>query len=335
MVRVNVTYDTVPFISMVKNAIIPDIFAGRFEPGKVIDSTLSTLSEKLDAWLADYSEDERQIFLKLFSKYIYYSEPKMLESWQSIADSLGELISSKQLEWSEVLFVSTESSKGSKSGAANVQADFMKFAQEFIGTDQFVTSIEEYKKFKVVGSKNISAKKLIVFLDDVAGTGGALEETFAKFFARNQEYLEQNSNVEFLWACPLYSRSGQARLAECSIGSTRIEQVDAGALLLQPIDAPAIISPEEIAALSDIEKKVAPNPEMIMGYKESKLIVSTYYNTPNNTLSVFWHDTEQNKSIFRRKNHIPSLDDLKQKKQTQQDTAYTVAIVKKSAEDML
>ena len=55
--------------------------------------------------------------------------------------------------------------------------------------------------------------------------------------------------------------------------------------------------------------------DRILGRDEVEALVSFYNNTPNNTLGIFWHETEKNVPLFKRKNNRPVWTNNERKQQ--------------------
>lgn len=73
-------------------------------------------------------------------------------------------------------------------------------------------------------------------------------------------------------------------------------------------------------------KKVGEDQSYALGYENSQLLLSFFYNTPNNTLCMFWKPTETNFPLFVRNSfHRPSLADIKRNREIKRKNAYAMA----------
>ena len=73
-------------------------------------------------------------------------------------------------------------------------------------------------------------------------------------------------------------------------------------------------------------KKVGEDQSYALGYENSQLLLSFFYNTPNNTLCMFWKPTETNFPLFVRNSfHRPSLADIKRNRGIKRKNAYAMA----------
>ena len=56
--------------------------------------------------------------------------------------------------------------------------------------------------------------------------------------------------------------------------------------------------------------------ESVLGFKKGQLLVSFYYNTPNNTLSSFWRPSKVSQPLFIRNKYIrPSTSEIRKNKE--------------------
>lgn len=73
------------------------------------------------------------------------------------------------------------------------------------------------------------------------------------------------------------------------------------------------------------EFMIQPGKSYFMGFAQCRLLLSFYYNTPNNTLSTFWRKGVEMEPPFCRDGNQPSrpaLEELKNKKRQMAMQAY-------------
>lgn len=71
------------------------------------------------------------------------------------------------------------------------------------------------------------------------------------------------------------------------------------------------------------EKEIAAEENVVMGFEGCRILLSFYYNTPNNTLCSFWKYTDKNIPPFPRdKYKRPTLEAIRQKKKKMVNNAY-------------
>ena len=318
-----------------KNSINPALITGRYEPDKCLDQRLFQLGEKAEEWLETYCSGERSALIQLLACYQYFTDAQMLQIWQTIFDRLDEELIRYEIPWSNILFVTTESQKGVKSGAANIQADFLKVSMDVIEKDQIITTLDKQPLTRL---DHIHA---VVFLDDIVATGFTMKSTI-KTFIEYFKLSELNpTNIRFFWASAVYTKRGERFLSKlkCEFPWLRLEQI-AGVRLESLFHLkPEMRKIESI--LQQVEERVDSyrieasavdggdgRKSYIMGFEACKLLVSTYYDTPNNTMCTFWKVTNQNKPPFRRLNQPCTLYRCQLKKRRTGDIAYTSAKLK-------
>ena len=98
------------------------------------------------------------------------------------------------------------------------------------------------------------------------------------------------------------------------------------------------INSEEYRHLEDYEKLIGtcltePDKSFFMGFEKNRLILSFYYNTPNNTLSTFWRaGVDMEPPFYRDGDQIsrPTLEDLKRRKAQACAQAYRLGMDRRS-----
>lgn len=78
---------------------------------------------------------------------------------------------------------------------------------------------------------------------------------------------------------------------------------------------------EEVAG-----KKVGEKKSYALGFENSQLLLSFFYNTPNNTLCIFWKPTKINFPLFTRSSfRRPSIEEIKLNRAIKRKNAYEMA----------
>ena len=304
------------------NCIIPDLITEKYEgPTKVIDSRLYQLHKKANEWLSQYTDHERDILTRILADYKYLTQDKMLETWQSMLDSLGAYLRERDIEWSELLFVTTESSKGVISGAHRTYADIFQLCmQHNITSDQMISSIEKQDKRYL-----LRGIKLVVFVDDVAATGITMKNTMDYFIKHSRIRPKHSATVEFLWTCAVFTSDGRRHITNKmkeEFPYIKLTQLQGTGRHIKDVVKQHSVENTEKGVLEKIETESTDDKNYVMGYRRCKLAVSTYYDTPNNTLASFWSESEKNNPIFKRTKRQVTLADCRQKKNLMKEIAY-------------
>ena len=93
---------------------------------------------------------------------------------------------------------------------------------------------------------------------------------------------------------------------------------------------------QRIEKISNIEKIIEDyaiedrDKKFYMGFEKNQLLVSFYYNTPNNTLSLFWRPTSISVPLFARTSYKrPTIDECRKNKKKLMENAYERGKTKK------
>ena len=80
---------------------------------------------------------------------------------------------------------------------------------------------------------------------------------------------------------------------------------------------------EKIIEKYEKEIGIEGEKDFTMGFGKCKILLSFFYNTPNNTLCSFWKRTDKNIPPFPRdKDRRPTLDIIRKRKKRNTDNAY-------------
>ena len=199
--------------------------------------------------------------------------------------------------------------------------------------DQYIASVSR------IDTSLIDKYKYIIFIDDIIGTG------FTTYTNIRMTYERFNSidweSKKIMLAC-LYARKQSINKVKkwCKKELNLEIQREFYNKLYRCFEAGYCFLGEEMTAAKELitryEKLVNENPkieekEYFLGFRESKALISFYYETPNNTLCSFWKYSQYGRPIFPRQTQIPPsrlcINDLKKKKEMNRLNAYNAGMV--------
>ena len=275
------------------------------------DCRIAALSTQVDLWLTSIDKADHDLFLTLLSRYTYLTSAqcqirynKILALLQKQLDLCGDTLS-------DVLFISVESGGAHKSGSDNVRADIYSRNMRRISKHQIIASQSKLDPLE------LQQYKAVIFLDDIVGSGVTLWNSIKSFHSR---FLQDSTSHPKLYFSSIVPRKKGIQHIETNCKKFSIEITP----LLDPAwyEEPAF--PKNSPEYSQIEKyeqlvgnyMMAESESFFMGFQKNRLLISFYYNTPNNTLSTFWRIVpEVNEPPFYRDGDQPacrpSIDDLK------------------------
>ncbi len=315
-----------------KNHIDPSCYTAApmtaYQENKYLDAKISEdeLKEKLFYWSKNFKEDDRQLFLSLFEKYDYISERELEYRLFLLCSFIFNKMELEGIKREEVLFVTVPSENGTGGGGDSIRNHLLTVNMEWgIEKEQIISDISK------VNESLLRKRKAIIFMDDIIGTGFTIRGTIDEFLKRFPCILED----AYLWGVSaVLVTSNAIKYLKKKFKSTRLNlkiYVDEENYIKSCMKGNYIFKENEI---KEIEKIVRQYEEQIgmnldsgknfaMGFRECKLLVSFYYNTPNNTLCSFWKYTEDHIPIFPRDEYMrPTLEELKKRRKHNIKNAY-------------
>lgn len=290
------------------------------------DPRIEQFPEKVDSWLNDIEKIDQELFFRMLSHYTYLTNSESVRRYQKAVDLLEKSLDKLEIYISEVLFVTVESSSPMKCGSDNVRTDLHRRCIDKIDAQQIVASMTR------LSANDIKLKSAIVFVDDIVSTGFTLWDTIKNFLTKFPDLQRK----PLFYICIVPTKSGVAYIKKKSM---------ADGLFITPIyreewmsisafKNPSIFfATEKLMVQAKIQKYEAlidsymkeEGKSYLFGFRESKQLVSFYYNTPNNTLCTFWRQTDTHEPLFRRQKQLPPrLSELKKVKKSKDSCAYLI-----------
>lgn len=281
------------------------------------------LPQKLDEWLLNIDPADQPVFLDAFSRYTYLTQEECQERFVQLVDLLKIELQKYAIELSEVLYITVESSSGTKSGGDNVRADMEKYNFYDIDKDKLIAAQSKFSDEQLEGIR------AVVFVDDIIGTGMTLWSEMNSFCTEYE--IDGNGNIRLFYMCIAPVEKAIIHLAN---NFAEYEYVVTSLYKDEWISRKAfegnsleynIFNKYETAInnyFSECEHSYR------MGFKKGCLLISFYYNTPNNTISTFWRPTDVNKPPFERKGKEckrPTISDMAKKKKQTDANSYAFA----------
>ena len=104
-----------------------------YKEGKIFDSKIVDLQEKLACWIERFEEDDKQYFIKLFKNYIYISQREFeYKIWQ-LCESMYNNLNERGINKENILFVTISSPTGRASGPGC--AEVLQKALPYLGIE--------------------------------------------------------------------------------------------------------------------------------------------------------------------------------------------------------
>lgn len=270
------------------------------------DSRLKNLEFKIDKWLNAIPVDHQEVFLFLLSNLKYMSR-LMVEELIRDHYSYFKVIEPNYID---TIFIPVSSLGGIYNGAINIVECLEEALSEETEISKKNIPIDPRAYYETF---DLDTVKNIVFIDDVIGSG----DTFTDFLFRISSELPKLISDKKLYLLSLFNLKKGIENIE------KLNERDWDITILNPslednifdnqkIYSDKVIKETHKSIIKKYEKQlVKDKSEEIncMGYKKSSILLSLFYNTPNNTLSTFWKESEDWFPIFPRKEdkHIYEL----------------------------
>lgn len=284
--------------------------------------------KRVNEWLEICSDDaERKYLLELLEEYLYFPQDRFNEEVERIINRLKD----EGIDIRKTLFVTFPSKNGVASGGDNISSALLLATMDVSVKENIITDVERATEDLL---DRIVEYKYIVFLDDVIGSGTTLNTNIKKFFER----FSFPSEVVFYIA---YLCGREKKIREKIKQFKKYYKKQFRGVVLFPLKKSLFQNErkdrqQRIEKISNIEKIIEDyaiedrDKKFYMGFEKNQLLVSFYYNTPNNTLSLFWRPTSISVPLFARTSYKrPTIDECRKNKKKLMENAYERGKTKK------
>ena len=254
----------------------------------------------LDRWLNQFTEDEKPLMLYLLKNFYFYSNERLGSKMMQLYEKLKETFPNI---YKEISYIGIEKD-------FNVGFSMLAFDTFWSKNGLYEKCIKDFKYF--LECEQVLEHLAIV--DDYSGTGSTFIKYVNKLITINPKI--RNSKIYFLTIH--ISKDAIENIKSFAVA----EGIDIYCVSLD-VSSRAF---EEDYIYDAINAKIAKEKYEKMcecrklaldkwfGYKEIAALVAFEYNTPNNTLGLFWSELDDFFSLFvRKKKARTKLDGLKEK----------------------
>lgn len=275
-----------------------DIKAQCLSRWKYKDTKIENFDNKFDDWISQFSEDFKPICYKLLERFDYYTNSEVNGI---IEDIYNSLVLSENLNSEETIYGIIENDEnriGSSAVYLTILANINNIDAKHVFNNSFPREIEN-------GIKNI------VLIDDFCGSG----DTVIKFMENKiDKLISYNIYIIFIHVMQNGEKSIKEFAKENKINLKSLKYKSSNKIF--ETDLFSLETIEETKQITEKETESKKINKNIFGYKDSQSLVSFFGNTPNNTLAIFWKDTENYNSIFPRKERKrkPKISELSDEK---------------------
>lgn len=244
------------------------------------------MDSRIEKWLSGFSEEEQQIMLELLSYFYYYSEKRVNEK---VIELYQKFLGFFDGDTSDVTYIKVIKDYG------------VSFSDIFYSAFWLRNNLYDYTESNILSLlEEDSIPPILAIVDDYSGTGKTFIKTVDKLIEKNRKII--GSPIYFLVLHITQRAIKQIETYSLAVGiqikiialDTSDEAFKNGYLF------------EEIKAIelkkhySDVCISRSVKEDFILGYEDVASLVAFHYNTPNNTLGLFWSDLAEFVALFPR-----------------------------------
>lgn len=242
------------------------------------DERVNNFELKVTEWLGQIEEKDIKYFIQLLTLFRYYDRIKIRQCFIKLFCTFAH----KANNFNTIYMPIT-----SKNGIINGATELINIFQRANHISKEVMPIQPNDYY---ANRNLNNVENIVFIDDIIGSGTTVKYFF-EHLIKNYPKLIKKKKIFILSL--VATQKGIDRI--CKFCDEK--KIDVNFIFnykLEKAFVPNNVFKDEKLAneakkvIRKYEKRVATDPIYILGYKKSELLVSFYYNTPNNTLCTFW-----------------------------------------------
>ena len=290
--------------------------------------------KNINEWLKICSDDdEKKSLLNLLKHYLYFPENRFTMELDHIIQKLEE----NNIDICNTIFITFPAKEGRVSGGSQIASGLEKVLL-VAPTDNIIADVEAASDNLM---QRLNKVECVVFIDDIIGSGCTVYSRVSKFLERFD--IGDKDEKPLLYIASICGREDKIKQKLKDLSKkykNKFKYIN-----LYPVkkcidNRDSILDEKGKQYIRKIEKFVEDNAlydkdkSFYMGFEKNQLLVSFSYNTPNNTLSVFWRPSTKGTPLFLRKGKARlTIDNLKQSKQQNTDNAYKMGKVKKDAFD--
>lgn len=241
--------------------------------------------DRITKWLKAFPQEEHPFLLELLSHFSYYCEEKIP---QKVIDVHNFFLNKYQLNKYELVYTKLIKEYGS------AHSDI--FFSEFWLRNE-LNSMAENDILNLLSEDAVPP--IIVIVDDYSGTGDSFIKSVEKMTTCNERVRDSTLYFITLHMTEIAKKNISAYAAENQLyiivdSLEWSEEIFKENYVYTGIDS--LLKKQKYMRIYErLGMKNYP-----LGYKEVASLVSFYYNTPNNTLGLFWQNLNGFVALFRR-----------------------------------
>jgi hypothetical protein len=249
-------------------------------------TTQEEFETRISKWIEQFEENEKEFVCYFLHHFKYFT----LRAIKDRAVDLFKLFEEKSmLNLDEVIFIPAYKELG------------VGFSDTFFNDFWYVNNLYDYAEKNIydILSENIVFEKVVV-VDDYSGSGKTIERTIRRCIEKNSKMKDSNFYILTLQT----SNLARENLEKFS----NDEGLDINIITLKSekkaFENGEIFSNEKLKEIKNRYLNICDckkiNKDYKLGFSETEALLSFEYNTPNNTLGLFWSSSKDYEALFKR-----------------------------------
>lgn len=288
------------------------------------------LMDNLKNWLGSFAIEDQKCLLKLIERYTYITQVEMEYMMYELYETIEKKVADIGYNMSDSLFITVESSV--KSGGDNIRTTLQMSNINRIIKEQIISAVSK------VDENIIKRAEVIIFIDDIIGTGNTSFRNIRDTCKRFENLHIKNKKIILACIC------AKQKVIKKIVKSCEKEGINLEIIICKEIQSCFVednnFKVKEREHVMNVIKKYeqliddasrTDERTYYLGFEKSKVLISFYYETPNNTLCNFWRYSCISTPLFPRQvNKRPTINELKKRKEINSNNAYNAGRVKKN-----
>jgi hypothetical protein len=248
-------------------------------------------SNRFMAWISQFPEDKRLIACRLIHGLRYYDDNKVRTQWATLyRKQLPPEAKTRNVAYCGI---------GHTGKSSSLTLYYLRQALENIPENECSFEFKyAFQSLNNYSNDEVEHPETVVFVDDIIGTGGQAIKELNRIFADPKNAWLENSK---LYYCALIGFKDGINNIQTALGD-KLQAIFVGETLYDEdkafsVDNVLWESAQErqyakkwvAEAGTEIIAEMYDDPsEHCLGWNKSQALIAFHYNTPNNTLPIFW-----------------------------------------------
>lgn len=300
-----------------------DVYFRCLERWNANDEKTAYFKQHYDEWFSQLPEEIHEVVLQLLEMFMYYSQECINQYLRELHPKLEGKIESEATLYTPLL---------SEKGIVNSSVDYLCTYRQMHGISKYRVTLD-IDTYIANSPEKFENVQNIVIVDDYCGSGKSLKA----FIEGHSSQLKGKCIYYLVTYFMLESQQLIDEISKQYEISIEVIYINSGKRAFDD-ERFSEHGSELRRALKGCSKRLNIARQYPLGKYNTESLVSFYNDTPNNTIGIFWYDSNIYFSIFPREfedtdgHKRPTLQSLKRQKEERVAQNYTSAMRKSQNE---